>query len=132
MNKMVHYFISTLNCCLHTNLRKPMSCLQNYLKHCRASIFRRGGIFLWLSGIREKLTLEICDSYPHLCSSTDSIVCETSHCNNSHPAKTVTRLQGLVYSWKTYDVQTETQSAILFVPSLLQASPLMSTKINTA
>lgn len=47
------------------------------------------------SGIREKLTREVCDSYPraYTCNSTDSCVRETRHCYKSHPAKTVTILQ---------------------------------------
>ena len=43
-----------------------------------------------LDGLIEcSITLKFFDLYPHVCSSTDSCVHETLHCNNSHSAKTI-------------------------------------------
>ena len=68
---------------ISVTLCNGVSVMHHYLPY--SGYFSRGcNLRLsWLSGICKKLTCEIHDDYPHVCSSTDSSVHETRHCYNS-------------------------------------------------
>ena len=56
-------------------------------------------VFSGRVGSAKKLTRVIYDSYPRVCSSTDSSVHDTRYCYNSCPTKTVKNYKGPSLSW---------------------------------